>query len=221
MVPPPAPTLLRTSTLQPAPLPPEYVPTRFPLATVPDYAQPVISPYEIFSKTKAVLHIEGDLMSMCEIWTEEEWKSKRRLVEFQRWHEGTKTSTSFKPVCLGTRTLSLPCISCIAWEEDGELDLYVTSVDIIQLLESLTGVRFTVEDKNRIRRNLEQFKPVKVDKQTNESFYNLISGFPIPRPRTMEKRIKVLKWSNLSTILTWNFREYVCQIFSSLIEVVG
>jgi hypothetical protein len=32
---------------------------------------------------------------------------------------------------------------------------YVTSVDTIYLLESLVAVRFTVEEKNRIRRNLE------------------------------------------------------------------
>ncbi|KAF2435896.1 hypothetical protein EJ08DRAFT_571308, partial [Tothia fuscella] len=151
---------------------------------------------------KAKLEIKGDLLTMCDDWTEDELKVKRRLVEFRRSQEGSTISTSFKPVSLEERTPNSPCISCIWWEEKRKC--YVTSVDTIQLLESLVAVRFTVEEKNRIRRNLEGFKPMTVSKQKEdcESFFRLIMGFPNPKPRNIEKDVKVFAWADLSNALT-------------------
>ncbi|KAK3080907.1 hypothetical protein LTS18_012046, partial [Coniosporium uncinatum] len=89
------------------------------------------------------------------------------------------------------------CISCIWWEEKEET--YVTSVDTIYLLESLIGVRFTVEEKNRIRRNLEGFRPLTVSKAKadSEEFFKVIMGFPNPKPRNIEKDVKVFPWKIL------------------------
>nr|KMM70597.1 medusa [Coccidioides posadasii RMSCC 3488] len=93
------------------------------------------------------------------------------------------------------------CISCIYWA--GKKECYVTSVDTIYLLESLVGVRFTVEEKNRIRRNLEGFRPLTVSKAKAESeeFFKVIMGFPNPKPRNIEKDVKVFPWRILAHAL--------------------
>ena len=191
------PALIRTSILQPS------------AASTLTHSTPGFNPYSIYPNTKAKLEIKGDLLTMCDDWTDEELKVKRRLVEFRRSQEGGTISTLFKPVSLEERTPNSPCISCIWWEEKREF--YVTSVDTIQLLESLVAVRFTVEEKNRIRRNLEGFKPLTISKQKEdcESFFRLIMGFPNPKPRNIEKDVKVFAWSDLSSALTKIIGKYV------------
>jgi hypothetical protein len=70
-------------------------------------------------------------------------------------------------------------ISCIFREDKNEC--FVTSVDTIYLLEALVAVRFTVEEKNRIRRNMEGFKPITISKTKSdaEAFFKLIMSFPV------------------------------------------
>ncbi|KAF2239802.1 hypothetical protein EV356DRAFT_438513, partial [Viridothelium virens] len=153
------------------------------------------------SNSKAVLKIEGDLDKMSDDWTEEEWEASRRLVQFTRKQNGSVIHTSFQPVTLEERAANSICISCIWWEEKQEC--FVTSVDTIYLLESLVGVRFTVEEKNRIRRNLEGFRPATVSKakQDSEEFFKIIMGFPNPKPRNIEKDVKVFPWRILAHAL--------------------
>jgi hypothetical protein len=71
------------------------------------------------------------------------------------------------------------------------------------LLEALVGIRFTVEEKNRIRRNLEGFKPVTISKLKPEfaDFFALLMSFPNPKPRNIEKDVKVFPWRVLSPAL--------------------
>ncbi|KAF3937264.1 hypothetical protein ABW19_dt0200036 [Dactylella cylindrospora] len=133
------PTLVRTSTLQ--------------------QSHGSFNPYQL--PQKANLALQGDLNSMAENWTQEEWQNKRRLVQFRRTQRGNTVEASFAPVSPSERQANSICISCIWWQERGET--FVTSVDCIYLLEALVGVRFTVEEKNRIRRNLEGFHPLTKD----------------------------------------------------------
>ena len=182
------PPLIRTSTIQQSP-------------TTPGTTQG-FNPYTMYpSNSKAALKIEGDLNSMVDGWTPEEWEVKRRLVQFRRSQAGSVISTSFEAVTLDSRTPNSICVSCIWWAEKNEC--YVTSVDTIQLLESLVAVRFTVEEKNRIRRNLEGFRPATVSKTKldSEEFFKLIMGFPNPKPRNIEKDVKVFPWRILATAL--------------------
>ena len=148
-----------------------------------------------------MLKIDGDLNAMTDKWTDEEWDAKRRLVQFRRSQAGSVISASFEPVTLEDRIPHGICISCVWWEEKQEC--YVTSVDTISLLESLVAVRFTVEEKNRIRRNLEGFRPATVSKTKpdSEEFFKLIMGFPNPKPRNIEKDVKVFPWRILATAL--------------------
>ena len=147
------------------------------------------------------VNLIGDLDSMMENWTRDERRAKRRLVEFERSQMGNKIDSTFKPITLDHRAPSSICVSCIWWEE--KQDCFVTSVDTIYLLESLVAVRFTVEEKNRIRRNLEGFRPLTVAKlkPDSESFFKIIMNFPHPKPRNIEKDIKVFPWKILQIAL--------------------
>ncbi|KAI7905257.1 uncharacterized protein BX663DRAFT_469133 [Cokeromyces recurvatus] len=92
-------------------------------------------------------------------------------------------------------------ISCIYWPKRGEH--FITSVDCINLIEGLLDVEFTVEEKNRVRRNLEGFKPITINKSDPEKceLFKLIMGFPYPKPRNIEKDIKVFLWTSLPKAL--------------------
>ncbi|CAG8211807.1 unnamed protein product [Penicillium nalgiovense] len=178
------PTLIRTSTIQTHSMP----------------HNPTFNPYAMYP-TKAVLKLNGDLDSMTHGWSKEERTSQRRLVQFTRSQTGSTILGEFKAVTPEDRAPSSICISCILWEEKNEC--YVTSVDTIYLLESLVAVRFTVEEKNRIRRNLEGFRPLTVSKAKvdSEEFFKVIMGFPAPKPRNIEKDVKVFPWKVLSHAL--------------------
>ena len=166
------------------------------------------NPYSMY-QTKAVLKIEGDLDKMSEDWSQEEIDAKRRLVQFERSQQGSTISTTFAPVAPEARPARSICVSCIWWEEKDEY--YITSVDTIFLLEQLVNVRFTVEEKNRIRRNLEGFRPLTVSKAKadSEEFFKVIMGFPAPKPRNIEKDVKVFAWKILSHALKKIISKYV------------
>ena len=193
------PPLIRTSTLQ-QPSSPIPIPSG-PSASVS------FNPYKM--PHKAVLKISGDLDTMVEDWSEAEFEAKRRLVQFWRSQSGNEINTNFKPVAPDDRQPNSICVSCIWWEAKQEC--YVTSVDTISLLESLVAVRFTVEEKNRIRRNLEGFRPMTVSKgkSDSEDFFKLIMGFPNPKPRNIEKDVKVFPWKILSHALKKIIGKYV------------
>lgn len=166
------------------------------------------NPYTIYP-SKAVLKLNGDLDSMVQGWNRDEQECKRRLVQFTRVQNGSTIHADFGPVAPEKRAPNSICISCIYW--DGKDECFVTSVDTIYLLESLVGVRFTVEEKNRIRRNLEGFRPLTVSKAKadSEDFFKIIMGFPAPKPRNIEKDVKVFPWKILSHALKKIIGKYV------------
>ena len=158
---------------------------------------------------KAVLKIHGDLNTMTENWTPDEWASKRRLVQFTRSQSKSTINATFAPVAPEDRPPNSICVSCIWWEERQEC--FATSVDTISLLESLVAMRFTVEEKNRIRRNLEGFHPETVSKgkADSEEFFKLIMQFPNPKPRNIEKDVKIFSWKILGHALKKIISKYV------------
>jgi hypothetical protein len=81
-------------------------------------------------------------------------------------------------------------------------------------LEALVGTRFTVEEKNRIRRNLEGFRPITVSKAKagSEGFFKLIMSFPNPKPRNIEKDVKVFPWEILGPALQKIIGKYVSSL---------
>lgn len=153
--------------------------------------------------SKAVLKINGNLNDMAANWTSEEWSQRRRIVQFTKRQHGANLHVNFKAIPVNERPPNSICISCIWWQEKS--DCYVTSVDTIHLLEQLVAApnRFSVEEKNRIRRNLEGFHPVTVSKAKadSEEFFKIIMAFPHPKPRNIEKDVKVFPWSTLEPAL--------------------
>lgn len=149
--------------------------------------------------SRANLEISGDLDSMTKGWNQEEWEHRRRLVQFWGKQQGNKITCSFEPVPQSERACnnSNIVVSCIYWVEQN--DFFITSVDCIYLLECLMDIRFSVEEKNRIRRNLEGFRPLTVSKCKPESaeFFKVIMGFPNPKPRNIEKDVKVFPWKTV------------------------
>ncbi|KAI0007675.1 hypothetical protein F4779DRAFT_494780 [Xylariaceae sp. FL0662B] len=176
-----------------------------------------LNPYALYS-TKASLKINGDLESMASNWTQEEWDNRRRIVMFNKKQQGSTLSTTFKPVSVTERPPNSICISCIYWAEKKEC--FVTSVDTISLLEQLVvaPARFTVEEKNRIRRNLEGYRPLTVSKAKTESeeFFKIIMGFPNPKPRNIEKDVKVFPWKILDPALKKIISKYSASPTSTL-----
>ncbi|KFA71583.1 hypothetical protein S40288_08332 [Stachybotrys chartarum IBT 40288] len=174
-------------------------------------------PISIYS-SKAVLRINGKLETMAKEWTQEEWDNRRRLVMFRKSQTGSTLTANFRAVSVNERPPNSICISCIWWAEKGQC--YVTSVDTIHLLEQLVAApnRFTVEEKNRIRRNLEGFHPVTVSKGKRESeeFFKIIMAFPTPKPRNIEKDVKVFPWSILEQALKKIIGKYSASPSSNL-----
>ena len=194
------PPLIRTSILQQPPSP--------GLVLSGSSGNASFNPYRLYPQ-KAVLKISGNLKAMAEDWSDAEFSAKRRLVQFWRSQNSSTITTNFKPVTPEDRQPHSICISCIWWESKQEC--FVTSVDTIFLLESLVAVRFTVEEKNRIRRNLEGFRPLTVSKgkPDSEDFFKLIMEFPTPKPRNIEKDVKVFPWEILTHALQKIIGKYV------------
>lgn len=164
------------------------------------------------------LKIIGSLSSMAEGWTQEEWASKRRLVLFKKQQTGSTLTLTFKAVKPAERPPHSICISCIWWEE--RRSCYVTSVDTIHLLEQILAApnRFGVEEKNRIRRNLEGFQPTTVSKARSESenFFKVIMAFGNPKPRNIEKDVKVFRWADLEAAISKIISKYSALITTAM-----
>ncbi|ORX58033.1 hypothetical protein DM01DRAFT_1318724 [Hesseltinella vesiculosa] len=161
-----------------------------------------------------------DLEAMMHDWSAQECQQGRRLVQF--WRDDTDPDVircrcrpirQEDPEALDT---SNTVVSCIYWPERN--DYYITSVDTIYLLESLMRTQFNVEEKNRIRRNLEGFRPMTVAKAKPESaeFFKLVMGFPHPKPRNIEKDIKAFTWKILPYALKKIITKYSSSATKSL-----
>lgn len=169
------------------------------------------NPYNMYPNHKANIELMGNLGDMTKNWTAREKMDKRRLVEFRRTQEGSVIHANFEAVDPDQRQQNSAVVSCIWWEPENEF--YVTSVDTISLLERLVtpDAQFTVEEKNRIRRNLEGFHPqtISKNKPETEGFFKQIMNFPMPRPRHIEKDVKVFKWQALEVALKKIIGKYV------------
>ncbi|KAI9311719.1 hypothetical protein BX666DRAFT_1994913 [Dichotomocladium elegans] len=161
----------------------------------------------LMDNNRVTLRIEGDLDAMCDGWTTEEWNQRRRLVQFWRDEDDHLIRCGFQPVAQEAHRGQVNSIegftivSCIYWPERN--DYFITSVDLIHLLEVVMHMQFTVEEKNRVRRNLEGFRPLTVSKSRPDSsdFFKLIMNFPHPKPRNIEKDLKVFPWRTLALAL--------------------
>ncbi|ORZ37810.1 hypothetical protein BCR44DRAFT_137708, partial [Catenaria anguillulae PL171] len=108
-----------------------------------------------------------------------------------------------------------PLVSCIWWAERN--GWFMTSVDYIRMMEGMVKKRFSIDEKNRIRRNMETFRPVAVHKPRSENaqgarFFRTVMQFGDPKPRKIEKDIKVFRWNVLEDgiiklVTKWSLRK--------------
>ncbi|KAI9317408.1 hypothetical protein BX666DRAFT_1936981 [Dichotomocladium elegans] len=136
---------------------------------------------------RANLRFENDLNIMTQNWTSFEIQQRRRFAPVHQDEQPDQAT--------------MTVVSCIYWPEAE--DYFITSVDCIYLLENLLGAYFTTEEKNRVRRNFEAFRPQTISRLRPESaaFFRLVMDFPPPKPRTIEKDLKVFPWSCLANAL--------------------
>ncbi|PFH51989.1 hypothetical protein AMATHDRAFT_2478 [Amanita thiersii Skay4041] len=155
---------------------------------------------ELYAQTP-ILDLVTPLNSICHGWTQAEFQAGRRLVRFGKVQDGRRLIVSCEPISQEEYCEQDSVISCIYREESATC--FVTSVDVIYLLERLTNGEFPVEEKNRIRRNLEGLRPTTVSKHKPgyEDFFQRIMEFPDPKPRNIEKDLKVFKWNLLGQAL--------------------
>ncbi|KAI5950074.1 hypothetical protein KGF57_004419 [Candida theae] len=156
-----------------------------------------------------------NLNTMMENWTEEEIKASRRLVKFdisQGQNNGNNNNTvqviNFQPLQPNDYEVTQAVVSCIYWREKNKF--ICTSVDIILLLEYFVHQSFGIEEKNRIRRNLQSLKPTTVSRsnKNDREFFSLIMGMENPRPRNIEKDLKVFNWSDLGKAIAKVMSKY-------------
>ncbi|KAF9484463.1 hypothetical protein BDN70DRAFT_910669 [Pholiota conissans] len=155
---------------------------------------------DLYAQTP-VLELVTPLTSICSGWTSAEVAVGRRLVRFTKIQDGRRLIVSCEPIPQDEFCEADSVISCIYREESDSC--YVTSVDVIYLLERLTNGEFPVEEKNRIRRNLEGLRPTTVSKHKSGfgDFFQRIMEFPDPKPRNIEKDLKVFDWNLLGQAL--------------------
>jgi hypothetical protein len=69
---------------------------------------------------------------------------------------------------------------------------------MIQLLHFILQTDFDTDEKNRIRRNLETFKPWVVSKMNHANgFFERVMNYPEPLPRRIKKDLKMFPWDSL------------------------
>ncbi|KAF8608744.1 hypothetical protein BDV93DRAFT_433392, partial [Ceratobasidium sp. AG-I] len=144
-----------------------------------------------------------------------EVENNRRVVEFVSVQKQGNINISFAPVGADdVLNASRNVVSCIWWDDVGAF--VITSVDTINLLERLVDTKFSTEEKNRIRRNLQGFKPATVSKTHPQSkdFFQMLMEFPVPRPRNIEKDVKAFCWSKLGDMLEKVMSKYVSKLLS-------
>lgn len=179
---------------------------------IPGYETPQPHSYMHRSESRLVLRIDGALSDIMCGWTSEETRCGRRLVQFSRRLQGSVLTVYFQAV---PSHKSEPdnrngVVSCIY--RDNPDGCFITSVDTISLIESLVGTSFPTAEKNRIRRNLQGFKPITVTKSKpdSEAFFKRIMSFQNPKPRNIEKDIKVFAWGSLEAALGKVLGKYTC-----------
>lgn len=146
--------------------------------------------------TQHFIEFASDISLLTENWTEEEINSGRRIVKFVKLSDGVYDVSAHPCSDYSYDDIA---VSCIYFKElDG---YYITSVDIVYLMEALLDKSFSTEDRNRIRRNLERLKPVNCSKAVHNGSFWQIMSYEEPRPRNIEKDIKVFEWKKLQNAL--------------------
>jgi hypothetical protein len=167
-----------------------------------------------YDAPKADIFIAGDMNTMAKGWASEEWTAKRRLVKVWRRQEGHSIFLAFASMTQAQWQNEKDCVVVSCMFREDKNSCWITSVDMLYLLEAVIGQRFSVEEKNRIRRNLEGFRPQTVSKNKpgSDAFFRTIMNYPNPKPRNIEKDVKVFPWEAVSGSIKKIVSKYVRRV---------
>jgi hypothetical protein len=160
-----------------------------------------------------------DQFSQRNQWTAPELHDNRRIVAFQKEtiEDGDAIRLTCYPITSAEYNETMLTISCVYFAPSPPEELQhnlagqcvFTSVDIILLMERVTDFAFNVQEKNRIRRNLEGFRPQTIKKEaTTLRFFNQLMAYTQPKTRNIEKDIKVFLWSDITKALKKIVQKY-------------
>ena len=153
--------------------------------------------------TRACPEFLGHLDALSTRWTAEEQAAKRRIVGFSHeWCNNVITIDFHWAAAEPER-----CVSCIWWEERKEA--FITCIDLVRIVESLTSVPFDNLEKSRIRYDFDRFKAEKVDGLEHPEFWKTIIQFDIPKPFTHKRDLKLFQWTVIKPALIETIRNYV------------
>jgi len=153
--------------------------------------------------------LEGDLRALGKDLSDEEIARSRRLVRFIRKEEGNTLRLFFYPIRQEDYEEGFFVISCI-YDEDDFRDTWCTSVDMMRLLGYISQDKTADQEKGRIRRNLEFLRPSTVTRNgERHKLFQTIMDMPMPKPRTIEKSVKVFRWNSLVPGLNKVMEKYV------------
>ena len=163
-------------------------------------------------------------------WSLEERQHSRPIVGFSKFSMRDTIYIrcfSVTPADYRSNMITISCVYCIPRnvsensiekkKPNDSADRYpqilgkciFTSVDIIILLERIVDALFDVQEKNRIRRNLEGYHPVTIKKEGDMlPFFHQLMSYQEPKTRNIEKDIKVFKWKYISKAMKTIFTKY-------------
>lgn len=159
--------------------------------------------------TPVIIELDPSFNDMLTNWSEKELLNERRLVLLTVERDGCsvfRLKCEAVPPDYGVIEKDSLVISCIRWAEK---DTHVlTSVDLLQVLENLVGETFSTQEKSRIRRNLQFLRPITVNRTSSARLFNAVMAMDNPRPRNIEKDLKVFRWLSLYVALTKVLSKY-------------
>jgi hypothetical protein len=161
---------------------------------------------------KVLLEFEGEPANLGKNLSSEEKRRRRRLIKFYCERNGNTIHISPTPIPednLNLERCQSPgvIVSCI-WREDVRETCF-TSCDLIKLLEYLVQDRFHADERSRVRRNVEHLRPITVSKTRMSKLFSMIMNLPSPKPRNIEKDVKIFKWDHLVESLNSAISKYV------------
>ncbi|KAG7818351.1 hypothetical protein KL928_003352 [Ogataea angusta] len=207
--------------------------------------------------------VDGDEESVClPEWSEHEKEDKRRIIRIERRQRLNEVIVSFhilgsaeqetRPAPDGVDVVEVSCLECyqsLDYPEDDDTTVvtrggvealsrqfYITSVEVIKIVELLIGSQSTNQkecraERGRIRSNLVPFwskKPISSKKvtpsesggefvgKTNADLRNelaqRIMSYETRKPRRFDKEVRVLEWRKLVPALRRALQSYYVKI---------
>ncbi|BEJ14446.1 hypothetical protein CspHIS471_0402130 [Cutaneotrichosporon sp. HIS471] len=154
-------------------------------------------------------------------WSSEEIKANRRIIEFtaipslkQVGPQSHAPQVRIQWRSIESRQFQgngtdIYTISVILFESKA----LITSVDIISSAECFFRAQFCTMEKNRIRRGFESSGPRTLHKGVG-GLYNIVQGFSNPKPRNIDKSVKVFPASCFRTLIEKICSNYIVTLDS-------